>query len=156
MKFKVSSLLIMVSILFFFVSPVFAMENYVSGPLVDKLRSYKEVSEAFKRRGQREKTVNKLLKDGMCGETNIGFLLTRFMNIPEEDRAVLEAENRDRQVIMIGIARALLEVAGQPVTDDTVKAKLPVAIKFFCDLREKVVPDGTWIQNPDGEWSQKH
>lgn len=155
MRFRITHLLMLMMMLFAIISPVSAMENYASGPLVDKLRSYKDVSAAFDRRGKREKTVDKMLKEGLCGETNIGFLLTRFMDIPEEDRAVLEAENLDRQVVMIGIARALLEVAGQPVTEDTVKAKLPVAIKFFCDLREKVVPRGTWIQNPDGEWSQK-
>ncbi len=154
MRFRIAIGLMLLMMLIL-VAPVFPMENYASGPIADKLRSYKDVSAAFDRRGQREKTVDKMLKDGTCGETNIGFLLTRFMNIPEEDRAVLEAENLDRQVIMTGIARALLEVAGQPVTEDTIKAKLPVAIKFFCDLREKVVPRGTWVQNPDGEWSQK-
>lgn len=155
MKLRTCTCLMLLLILIALISPVSALENYASGPLLDKLRSYKDVSDAFGRRGQREKTVNQMLKDGLCGETNIGFLLTRFMNIPEEDRVVLEAENLDRQVIIIGIARALLEVAGEPVTEGTVKAKLPLAIKFFCDLREKVVQKGTWIQDPDGEWSQK-
>lgn len=152
MRYRILNILLLLIIS---ITPVYALENFASGPLLDKLRSYKDVSAAFDRRGQREKTVNQMLRDGLCGETNIGFLLTRFTNIEEEDRQVLEAENLDRQVIIIGIARALLEVAGEPVTEDTVKAKLPVAIKFFCDLRESIVQKGTWIQNPDGVWSQK-
>ena len=156
MKTKIYHLSVIIAVLFMLTAPVFALENYANGPLLEKLRSYNPVAKAFERRVKREAKINKLIKDGMCGEAKMGFLVTRFANIPEPDRALLEAENRDRQVVMIGIAKALLEVAEKPVTEDTVRAKLPVAIKFFCDLREKTVPKGTWIQNADGEWKQKY
>lgn len=132
-----------------------AMENWPTGPILEKLQGYKAVMEAFRRRGERDSEVTRLIKLGAVGETNQGFLLTRFTNIPENERAFLEAENRDRQLIMIGIARALTENAGEPVNEENVKNKIPAAINYFCELREKVLPAGAWMQTPDGKWVQK-
>lgn len=136
-------------------NPASAIENWPNSPLLEKIRTYKDVSEAFERRASRTHILNPLIRQGAVGETHQGFLLTRYENIPEQERALLEAENRDRIIIMQSIARANLELEGKPVNYENMTLYLPGAINYFCSLREACLPKGAWIVNEEGQWIQK-
>ncbi|MCE1248638.1 MAG: YdbL family protein [Firmicutes bacterium] len=137
-------------------SGVFALEQWGEGPIRDQLFARQDAKDAFGRRAEREKKIDEFLKSGMAGESNLGYLRTMFMDIPEKDRALMEEENRDRLVILTAVAEILASSEGLKLTEENLQAKFPAAIKYFCDLREKYVPKGTMIQNPDGKWVQKY
>jgi len=148
-------MILILLLIIFLASHSLALENWTDGPILQKIRTYPEVKSAFQRRGMREAQIDKLIKNSTFGESNLGFLYPRFSTIPEHERQLMIAENQDRKVIMIGIAKALLEIEEKPVTDESVRSKIPDAIKYFCTLREKHVPRGTWIQDPERNWSTK-
>ncbi|MCD4784651.1 MAG: YdbL family protein [Candidatus Eremiobacteraeota bacterium] len=152
---KIKSFVFLIFISIFCIHQSLAIENWTDGPILQKIMTYQEVRAAFERRGMRESQIDKLIKDSTFGESNLGFLYPRFTTTSDYDRKLMIAENGDRKVIMIGIARALLEVEEKPVTQESVRARIPDAIKYFCTLREKHVPKGTWLQDPDGNWLMK-
>jgi hypothetical protein len=134
----------------------FPLEQWADGPIWEKLSLRKDVKDAFERRAKREKQIDQLLKQGAAGESNLGFVQTMFMSIPENERALMEEENRDRLLIMTAVAQILVENEGLALTEENLQAKYPTAVRFFGGLREKYVMKGTMIQSPDGKWSQKY
>ena len=85
--------------------------------------------------------VNALLKRGVIGEGNAGYLAV-IGTLTAEERKVLDAENQDRQTVYTAIARqqgTTVELVGQR------RAK---------QIAERAAV-GTRIQNADGKWQTK-
>jgi uncharacterized protein len=77
---------------------------------------------------------------GIIGENNRGFLA--FMGDQRPEQALVEAENRDRQLVYAAIAKQ------QGTTADLVGQRRAMQIA------EKAQP-GEWLQKAGGQWYQK-
>ena len=85
--------------------------------------------------------INALLKRGVVGESNNGYLAV-LGTLTEEERKVVEAENQDRKTVYSAIARqqgATVELVGQ-------RRALQIAERAQA---------GTRIQNAEGKWQTK-
>jgi uncharacterized protein YdbL (DUF1318 family) len=81
-----------------------------------------------------------LKQRGVIGEDNKGFL--SFMKGKNENKEVVDAENKDRRTVYQAIAQkqgTTVELVGQ---------------RRAIQLAEKANP-GEWLQKPDGKWYQK-
>ena len=85
--------------------------------------------------------INALLKRGVVGEGNNGYLAV-LGTLTEEERKVVDAENQDRKTVYSAIARqqgATVELVGQ-------RRALQIAERAQA---------GTRIQNAEGKWLTK-
>ena len=85
--------------------------------------------------------VNALLKKAVIGEANTGYLAV-LGSVTDEDKKLVEAENRDRKTVYAAIARqqgATVELVGQR------RAK---------QIAERAAA-GTRYQDADGKWQTK-
>ncbi|QJB56627.1 YdbL family protein [Pseudodesulfovibrio sp. zrk46] len=83
--------------------------------------------------------IQALQKQGIVGENNQGYLEFRG---PQQQADLVAAENADRAKVYAAIAKktgAAPAVVGQRS-----------AAKFI-----QIVPPGSWVQNPQGQWYQK-
>lgn len=156
MSLSKNMLVLLLAFILFGSGSAYALEPWPEGPIRDQLFMRQDVKDTFSRRAAREKQIDTLLKQGAAGESNLGYLRMMFMDLPENVRALLEEENRDRLFLMTAVAQILVSAEGLPQTEENLQAKFPAAVRYFCDLREKYVPKGTMIQNPDGKWIQKY
>lgn len=90
---------------------------------------------------KRRPVIGALLKKGVIGEANTGFLAV-LGTVSDEEKKTVEAENQDRKTVYAAIARqqkAAPELVGQR------------RAKQIADR----APAGTRIQNADGKWQTK-
>ena len=86
--------------------------------------------------------INKLKETLVVGENNKGYLEARNDNLKPEDKAVIDAENADRNKVYAMLA-----------------AKTNVDITIIEKRRAKQIAKkskkGIWIQKEDGTWYKK-
>ena len=85
--------------------------------------------------------INALLKRGVVGEGNNGYLAV-LGTLTEDEQKLVDAENKDRKTVYGAIARqqgATVELVGQ-------RRALQIAER---------APAGTRIQNAEGKWQTK-
>ena len=85
--------------------------------------------------------INALLKRGVVGESNSGYLAV-LGTLTADEQKVVDAENKDRKTVYGAIARqqgATVELVGQ-------RRALQIAER---------APAGTRIQNAEGKWQTK-
>ncbi len=85
--------------------------------------------------------VDALLEQGLAGESNEGYLVSRS-KLNSEQQKILQEENQDRAIVYQMIAQK----TGQPVAI--------VASQRAEQIRNRAVK-GVWLQKPDGTWYQK-
>lgn len=122
--------------------------------IAEEIKTYPEVVQAFQRRGGRLVQVNQLKDRGLVGEGRDGRLVVRGQLTPQET-ATVSAENQDREVIIQGIAKAILKINKMPSDPATLAQITPQAAEQFAGLRRDEAKPGWWIQRPDGSWVQK-
>lgn len=122
--------------------------------IAEEIKTYPEVVQAFQRRGGRLGEVNQLRDRGLVGEGRDGRLVVRGQPNPQET-ATLSAENRDRETIIQGMARAILKINKMPTDAANLTQVTPQAAEQFATLRREEAKPGWWIQRPDGSWVQK-
>jgi uncharacterized protein YdbL (DUF1318 family) len=83
--------------------------------------------------------IVELKKAGVVGENNQGFLVIRKST---DQKSLVNAENQDRRTIYTAIAKK------QNTTLELVGRRRAIQIAAKAD-------PGTWIQNANGQWSQK-
>ncbi len=84
--------------------------------------------------------IDALMARGIIGENNQGYLEYRGNKKPDAD--MIAAVNRDRKIVYQAIASKL----GTTVDK--------VGSRRARQIRENAEP-GTWIQEPDGQWTRK-
>lgn len=122
--------------------------------IAEEIKTYPEVVQAFQRRGGRLGQVNQLKDRGLVGEGRDGRLVARGQLTPQETAAV-SAENQDREVIIQGMAKAILKINKMPADSANLAQVTPQAAEQFAALRRDEAKPGWWIQRPDGSWIQK-
>ncbi|MEQ9617650.1 MAG: hypothetical protein RIG61_00570 [Deltaproteobacteria bacterium] len=109
-------------------------QGNISEQITQKIRSMPDVVQAYKRRAQRLSVVNNMLSKGLAVEGNEGLLVIRGSLTPEQTQA-FNAENSDRQIIIRGMARAIVEINNIEPTPENIEKVLPEAARQFASVR---------------------
>lgn len=109
-------------------------QGNISEQITQKIRNMPEVVQAYKRRSQRLSVVNNMLSKGLVVEGNQGLLVIRGGLTPEQTQA-FNAENSDRQMIIRGMARAIVEINNIEPTPENIDKVLPEAARQFASVR---------------------
>ncbi len=138
------------------VADAFAQED-LSQRIAEEIKTYPEVLAAYKSIGQKLERLNQLRDQGVVGEGNEGkaVLRARPPQIKEADIKLVEETNKDREVVINGMAKAILKITKQQASPANLAKVKPQASETFASLRRDKAHPGWWIQLPDGTWKQK-
>ena len=133
-------------------------EVYAQAGLTNKIlsavKSDPRVIKAYDNRNARLADINKLLAKRLVGEGNNGLIIARG-TLPAGDKAIVDAENADRNTIIKVMAEKIIEINKLDPTADNIKSVQPQAAEQFAAVRREEVPAGSLIQLPDGQWRAK-
>jgi len=138
------------------VADAFAKED-LSRRITEEIKTYPEVLAAYKSLGQKLERLNQLRDQGLVGEGNDGKVVLRAKppQVKEVDVKLVEEDNKDREVIMNGMAKAIVKLNKQEASASTLAKVRPQASETFASIRREKARPGWWIQLPDGTWKQK-
>jgi FKBP-type peptidyl-prolyl cis-trans isomerase (trigger factor) len=110
-------------------------QGNVAEQITQKIKSMPDVIQAYKRRSQRLSEINQMLSSGLVVEGNQGLLVQKGSLTPAQTQA-LNAENSDRQVIIRGMAKAIVEINNIDPTPENIEKVLPEAARQFASVRQ--------------------
>ena len=79
--------------------------------------------------------INQMLSSGLVVEGSQGLLVKRGALTPQQTQA-FNAENADRQIIIRGMARAIVEINNIEPTPENIDKVLPEAARQFASVRQ--------------------
>lgn len=137
------------------VTEAMAQED-LSRRITEEIKSYPEVIAAYKGVGGRRAQMDQLREQGLVGEGNDGKAVLRA-SPPQAGNAetVLREENRDREVIINGMAKAILKLTRQEGTSANLARVKSQASETFASIRREAAHPGWWVQQPNGPWTRK-
>lgn len=109
-------------------------QGNIAQQITEKIRSMPDVIEAYKRRSQRLTTVRQMVSQGLVVEGSQGLLVQKGSLTPDQTQA-FNAENADRQIIIRGMARAIVEINNIEPTPENIEKVLPEAARQFASVR---------------------
>ena len=128
-------------------------------PLADELAvelsSMPEVLKAYDDLRARLPLLNTLRESGAVGENKQGLLSVRDQSKLAGNEEVVKTVNNSRKAVITGMAKAILKINKQPVTDKGIQQVLPKAAAAFADIRREEAKPGWWIELANGKWVQK-
>jgi hypothetical protein len=138
------------------VADAFAQDD-LSQRIAEEIKGYPEVLAAYKGLGQRLERMNQLRDKGLVGEGKDGRVVLRAKppQIGDAEVKLTDEENKDREVIMNGMAKAIVKLNKQEPTSSNIAKVKPQASETFASLRRDKAHPGWWIQLPDGSWKQQ-
>jgi uncharacterized protein YdbL (DUF1318 family) len=100
------------------------------------------------RRKTMSEYINELKRQGILGEANDGRLVIRPDSVGAESQVarIVEAENDDREIIL----NFYYESRG--IEDESEKSMVKIE---FAEVAARLSPDGTWIEDFEGNWTVK-
>jgi len=132
---------------------VWAQDN-LDREIVNEIKNMPDVVQAYRNRGKRLDVINNMLSQGKVGLGNKGLLVQRG-DLTNEEKADFNAENKDRETIIEGMAKAIVKINNIDPTSQNIKRVIPEAAEQFAAVRRNEAQPGWWIQLPDGSWRQK-
>lgn len=132
-------------------------EEDLSRRITDEIKSHPEVVAAYKGMGQRLTSLNQLRDQGLAGETKDGRVVLRANppQVGEAEAALLREENSDREVVMNGMAKAILKITRQEATPANLARARTQASETFASIRRDAAKPSWWVQLPNGAWARK-
>jgi uncharacterized protein DUF1318 len=127
----------------------------VADDLAVELSSLPEVLKAYDEMKARLPELNALRDSGAVGETNQGLVSIRDKAKGAGKEGLVKAENDNRKVVITGMAKAILKINKQPVSEAAIKQVLGKAAATYADTRREAAKPGWWIQLQNGRWVQK-
>lgn len=127
----------------------------VADDLAVELSSMPEVLNAYDDMRNRLPRINALFDSGAVGLNKQGRLTVRDKAKLGGNEALVNAENESRKTVITGMAKAIVKITKQPVTDTGTKEMLGKAAETFADTKREAAKPGWWIESPDGRWAQK-
>ena len=109
-------------------------QGNIAQQITEKIRSMPDVIEAYKRRSKRLTTIRQMLSQGLVVEGSQGLLVQKGSLTPQQTQA-FSAENADRQIIIRGMARAIVEINNIEPTPENIEKVLPEAARQFASVR---------------------
>ncbi len=135
------------------INKAFAQEN-IARTIEAELKKMPNVVKAFQARSARRGKVNALLGSNKVGEGNRGMLVARG-DLTAADKSVMNAENKDRKVIIKGMTVAILKLNNLGDTSANEKKVYPEAAEQFAATRRDASQSGWSVQLPNGKWARK-
>ena len=129
-------------------------QDDISREITNKIRNMPGVIRAFQSRGKRLNEISKMLSDHKVGEGNQGLLVARG-DLTDQDGNVFSAENKDRMIIIDGMAKAIVEINGLEASHENIDRVAPQAAEQFAAVRRSEAQPGWAIQLPNGSWVTK-
>lgn len=138
------------------VTDAYAQED-LAQQIAQEIKGYPEVIAAYKGLGQRLERLNQLRDQGLVGEGMDGKVVLRAKppKVGEAEGKLVEEENKDRDVIISGMAKAIVKLTKQESTSANLAKVKPQASETFASLRRDKAKPGWWVQLSDGTWKQK-
>lgn len=129
----------------------------LSRQINEEVKKMPEVVEAYRRMGQRLREIDRLRSQGIVGEGRDGKLILRVdrSQVSPGDLPLIDQENQDREIVILGMTKAVLRVTGQMASPATLNQARSQAAELFAHLRQETAKPGWWIQLPDGTWRKK-
>lgn len=124
--------------------------------LAVELAGMPEVTKAYEEMSQRLPRLITLFNSGAIGLTNQGLLAVRDkakMHAPDEE--LVNAENKNRKVIITSMAKAIIKLNKQQVTQDALDQVLGKAAASYAEIKRDAAKSGWWIQLQNNRWIQK-
>lgn len=115
----------------------------MSQRISEEIKGYPEVVAAYKGLSQRLARLNQLRDQGLVGEGKDGRVVLRAKppQVGEAEAMLVLEENRDREVIILGMAKAILKLNRQEPTSGNLAGVKTQASETFASLRrEKAQP----------------
>jgi hypothetical protein len=109
-------------------------QGNIAEQITQKIRSMPDVVQAYKRRSQRLSEINQMLSQGLVAEGSQGLLVQKGSLTPQQTQA-FNAENADRQIIIRGMAKAIVEINNIDPTPENIDKVLPEAARQFASVR---------------------
>jgi len=126
----------------------------LSESLSESLKKDPDVVKAYGEMGGRLDYINRLRGQGVVGEGNDGLLKPRG-DLGKKETAAMNEENANRKAIIRAMAKAIVMVNGQTVTDSAIDQVLDKAAGQFAVVRADSAKQGWWVQKADGSWLKK-
>lgn len=126
-------------------------QDNIAKEITDKIRNMPGVVRAFQSRGARFNEISKMLSERKVGEGNNGLLVV-LGDLTSQEKALFNAENKDRMKIIEGMAEAIVEINGIQATPENVNRVAPEAAEQFAAVRRSEAKLGWAIQLPNGSW----
>ncbi len=114
-----------------------------------------DVVAAYREIGAVIPDLDRLRSSGAVGEANNGLLVPREGSLSPADRQIVDMVNKDRKIVINGMAKAIVRINRQPENADTLKQVVPQATEQFAAIRRDAAKKGWWIQDSNGIWSKK-
>ena len=127
----------------------------VADDLAVELSSLPEVLKAYDEMKARLPELNALRDSGAVGETNQGLVSIHDKAKGAGKEGLVKAENDNRKVVITGMAKAILKINKQPVSEAAIKQVLGQAAATYADTKREAAKPGWWIQLQNGRWVQK-
>jgi len=135
------------------VADAFAQDD-LSQRIAEEIKTYPEVVAAYKGLAKRLAQLDELRNKKLAGEGNDGKIAVRGQ-VGDADKKLIDDENKDREIIISGMAKAILKLTKQEASSaNLANAKKQAAETFASLRRDKAKPDWS-IQLPDGTWKVK-
>jgi hypothetical protein len=138
------------------VSEAMAQDD-LSRRITQEIKGYPEVIAAYRGIGQRLARMNQLRDQGLVGEAKDGKAVLRANppQVGEAETALLQEENGDREVVINGMAKAILKLTQQGATPANLAKVKTEAAETFASIRHEAAHQGWWVQPPNGTWTRK-
>ena len=109
-------------------------QGNISQQIAQKIRAMPDVINAYKARAQRQNVIDGLLSQGKVAEGSQG-LLVKKGTLSGSETSAFNAENADREIIIKGMARAIVEINNLAPTQENIDKVLPEAARQFASVR---------------------
>ena len=136
------------------VSVAWGAEN-VADDLAIELSSMPEVLKAYDDLRALLPRLKPLCDSGAVGDNKQGLISVRDKSLLGGNEALVKAVNDSRKVVITGMAKAILKINKQPVTDKGIQQVLGKAAATFAEIRRESAKPGWLIEMPDGSWVKK-
>ena len=138
------------------VASAMAQPSELSGKIADVVKKMPDVVAAYREMGSRLSKIDRLRDSRVVGEGKNGLLAVRDeKGVTPADRSLISAENENRGTIMNGMARAIVRINRVPENEQNIKQVMSQAMEQFASVRRSSAKKGWWVQESDGNWSQK-
>lgn len=136
------------------VPAAFAQEN-IADDLAVELASMPEVLKAYDEMRARLPRLNALLDSGAVGLNKQGRISVRDKTKLGNNQALVDAENENRKTVITGMAKAILKINKQPVTDKGINQVMGKAAAIYAETKREAARPGWLVQLPNDRWVQK-
>lgn len=130
-------------------------EEPVADQLAVEIASNPEVLKAYDEMKERLPRMNALRESGAVGETKQGLVTVRDKEKAGEVKPLVDAENRNRKVVITAMAKAILKINKKPEDSAALNQVLAKAAASYASTKQEEARPGWWIELPNGRWVQK-